>query len=149
MHDDVHVGVYVKVAILEGACEGEYERNVVIRSGFSGRGDCGGASRGEEWMGWDAAGQRSVVVHVKLEEMEEFVRYGGDGAVGVFFNTEKEVEGSIGFITGREGDILQLASRVGYMLPRINRSVQAADGYSLPKRIAGLFIQALFGCCQG
>lgn len=63
MHDDIHAGIDVKMAILEGACEGENEWDVVIRSGFSWRGNRGCASRREERMGWDTAGQRSVIVH--------------------------------------------------------------------------------------
>lgn len=58
---------------------------------------------------------RGNCLTVKFKKMEELVCYGCDGTICIFLNTEMELEGSIGFITNWEGDILQLASRVGYL----------------------------------
>lgn len=63
MHHDVHAGVDVEVAVLEGACEGEDEWNVVVRGGVAGGGYGGGAGGGEERVGGNAAGKWGVVVH--------------------------------------------------------------------------------------
>lgn len=66
MENDVHARVDVEVAGLEGSGEGEDQGDVVLRYGGRRR-DGRGTGGGQEWVGRDAAGQRSVVVDVELQ----------------------------------------------------------------------------------
>lgn len=74
-------------------------------------------------------------MNIELEEVEEFVGDGGDGAIGVcngyqsigkgrgrsgemltFLNAKKEFKRPIGFVTGRERNVLELAGRIGDLI---------------------------------
>jgi hypothetical protein len=55
-------------------------------------------------------------VDVELKEVEEFVGHEVDGAVEVAFDAEVELEGAACFVADGEGDVLELARGVCYLL---------------------------------
>lgn len=97
MRADVHV------AELEGAGEGEDERDVLLRRGrLADHLDVGGRPRGEP------AGEGRVAVDVELEEVEEGVGDEVDGAVDLALGAVVEFEGLGRLATLGKGDPLDL-----------------------------------------
>lgn len=79
MEEDVEAGGDVQMGALKGASQGENKRNIIVL----GRGAVGDGRGGEERVGGNSAGQRSVVMNVKFQKMEKGVAYGRDSAVDV------------------------------------------------------------------
>lgn len=99
VQEHVHVRANVQVAQLEGAGEGEDERDVFLHVGLLADGL--NVRRGS---GWETAGERCVVVDEELEEVKEWIGDHGDGAIDFAFVSVLKLEGLVGFFAGGEGD---------------------------------------------
>jgi hypothetical protein len=117
---------------------------------------------GREGFGRDATCERRVVVDVEFEEVEELVRDKVNRTINFLLNAEEELEGAVGFVAGRERNVLQLAAGVGYVfacftggrlrLPlrgergkMLHCTVQTADGNWLARVVATCFLEGLQG----
>jgi len=86
--------------------------------------------------GWEglrgyAAGQRSVVVDVELQQVEEWVVDKVDCAVDVLLYAEEKLEWSAGFIASREWNVGKLACSVGDVLAGVTDGLLATQ--SIPE----------------
>jgi hypothetical protein len=112
VQEDVHMRADMQMAQLQRAREGKNQRHKLLSFFELELCCCFGIQRvqgdGIWWAGGQAAGQRSVVVDVKLEEVEEGVVDGVDGAVELGFYPVVELEGEAGFFAGGEGDVFEV-----------------------------------------
>lgn len=103
VQQNVEVRADVHMAGLQGACEREHERNVLLLLGlftniFQVRWRTGGK----------AAGERGVGVDVELEEMEEGIGHHADCAVYLGLDAVVKLEGLFRLVALGEGDPFDL-----------------------------------------
>ena len=80
---------------------------------------------------------------VELEEVEERVGYKVNGAVDVALDAEGEFEGTACFITGWEGDVLELAAGIDNVFTCVYCSIETRYWDWLARIIPSCFLRAL------
>lgn len=112
MQEDIEMRADMQMAPLQRARKGKNQRHKLLLFFELELSSCFGVQRVQGDGGWGARGQaacqRGVVVDVELEEVEEGVVDGVDGAVEVAFYAVAQLEGLAGFFTGGEGDVLEV-----------------------------------------
>ena len=174
MNQHIHARSNVQVAELQRASQRDYHWRVDFAQTALAIGilccsllelifQCAGRERLRRY----AAGQRCIVVDVKLQQVEERVVDEVDCAVDVLLYAEEKLERSACFVAGREWNIGKLACSVGNMFAgvtdglsakrliysaqhcNVHGPVQAADGYLLADTVPLLYKWLLGSFCSG
>lgn len=103
VEEHVHVGANVHVARLEGAGEGEDERDVLLLGQLLAD-DFDMRRRASR----EATAQRCVAVDIEFEEVEEGIVDKRDGAVDLALDAVAELERPVGFVADGEGNPVDL-----------------------------------------